>query len=83
MQYSLRNIDILHIAIYCDTCMYIYCKFCNILQCLLSKCCNIQSLHHKNHWTSGNLDYTLQFLTIYMGIQGVYLFFTTKIHIPI
>ena len=34
-------------------------------------CClnvvTIQSLHYQNDWTSGNLDYTLKFLTIYMG----------------
>ena len=63
-----KNIDI-HIAIYCNVC----CD--NIVP--------IQSLHCKNDWTSSNLDYILQFLTIYMVIQGVYFLFTIKTHIPI
>ena len=39
---------------------------------------NDLSLHHKNDWTSSNLDYTLQFIMIYMVIQGVHFFFVTK-----
>ena len=44
------NIDILHIAIYCNVCCL------NVI--------NTQSLRHKNDWTSKNLDYTLQFLML-------------------
>ena len=55
------------ISIYC-TLQYIviYCNVC----CL--NVINTHSLHHNNSWTSGNLDYTLQFLMFYTVIQGVY-----------
>ena len=55
------NIDILHIAIYYNVCCF------NVLIA--------QSLHHKNDWTSKNLDYTLQFFMVLYGYKGC-LFFT-------
>ena len=68
------NINILHIAIYCD-----------ILQYIAMFIVNAQSLHHKNDWTSRNLDYTLEFFyALYSYSYRVYiLFFTAKTHIPI
>ena len=53
------NIDILHIAIYCNVC------------CLDG--INTESLHHKNDWTSKN-DYTLQFLILLCGYTGCIFF---------
>ena len=64
---TIRLKKILHIAIfYCA----IYCKVCcfNVV--------NIQLLHHKNDWTSGNLAYILQFLTTCMVVQDVCIFFS-------
>ena len=31
---------------------------------------SIQSLHCENDWTSGNLNYTLQLLTVYIVINS-------------
>ena len=77
------NISIYCNIYYCNTIQYgimeksIYCTsqyiviYCNV-------CClhvvNAQSLHHKNDWTSNNLDYTLQLLYFYIVIQGIYSF---------
>ena len=53
------NINILHIAIYCNVCCL------NVI--------NTQSLHHKNDWTSKNLDYIyLSFSCFHTVIHGVY-----------
>ena len=46
--------------------------YCNV--CCLNVM-NTQSLHHKNDWTSKNLDYTLQFLMLLYGYTGC-IFFT-------
>ena len=62
------NINILHIAIYCDILQYIYCNVC----CL--NVVNTQSLHHKNDWASKNLDYTLQFLMFLYSYTGCIIF---------
>ena len=52
-------------------------QYCDILQ-YCNVCCfnvvNAQSLHHKNDWTSRNLDCTLEFLCFYTVIQGAYCF---------
>ena len=37
-------------------CIVIYCNVCCV------NVVNVQSLHHKNHWTSSNLDNALDFL---------------------
>ena len=70
---------------YCNTIQYglkeisIYCNVCchNVI--------NTQSLHHKNDWTSKNLDYSLQFLMVLYSYTGCsyILYFTAKTHIPI
>ena len=57
------NINILHIAIYCD-----------ILQYIAVLVVNAQSLHHKNDWTSRNLDYTLEFFTLFYSYTGCVFF---------
>ena len=63
IQYGLKEI-----SIYC-TFQYIV-IYCNTLQCLLINVINTQSLHHKNDWTSKNLDYTLQFLMLSYSYTG-------------
>ena len=50
------NINILHIAIYCNVCCL------NVV--------NAQSLHHKNDWTSRYLDYTLKVFTLLYSYTG-------------
>ena len=45
----------------------IYCNIFIILQCVLSAS-TINTL--QNDWISGNLDYTLQFLTVYMAMDS-------------
>ena len=54
------NINILYIAIYCNVCL-------NVV--------NAQSLHHKNAWTSRNLDYTLEVFTLLYSYTG-YIYFS-------
>ena len=78
------NISIYCNIYYCNTIQYglkeilIYCTlqyiviYCNV--CCLNVI-NTQSLHHKNDWTSKNLDYTLQFLMLLYGFTGC-IFFT-------
>ena len=65
IQYGLKEISIYctlqYIVIYCNVCCL------NVI--------NTQSLHHKNDWTSKNLDYTLQFLMLLYGYIGC-IFFT-------
>ena len=67
IQYGLRKYQ--YIA-HCNILWYIaiYCNVC----CL--NVVNAQSLHHKNDWTSKNLDYTLEFLMLLYGYTGCILF---------
>ena len=58
IQFKKIRTYLLHIAIYCDLL---------IVKDLVS----VQSLHCKNYQTSGNLDYTLQFLTIYIMVKCI------------
>ena len=68
------NISIYCNIYYCNTIQYglkeisIYCSVC----CL--NVVNTQSLHHKNDWTSKNLDYTLQFLMLLYSYTGCIFF---------
>ena len=65
IQYGLKEISIYctlqYIVIYCNVCCH------NVV--------NAQLLHHKNDWTSRNLDYTLQFLMLLYSYTG-YIFFS-------
>ena len=62
IQYGLREI-----SLYCTLqCIGIYCNVCSL------NVVNAQLLHHKNDWTSRNLDHTLEVFTFYTVIQVVY-----------
>ena len=78
IQYSLRKYQYI---VHCNILWYI--AICCNVYCLNEHCCLnaviIQSLHHNNDWTSSNLEYTLQFLTICMDIDPY--FFTPNTYI--